>query len=260
MNLTRFVVLHSGRGLASVETTKPNPRREAVPKFSPKERGHPMPPTASKSTLSDSSPATEETSRPMPPGWVDHPKIPITRRAVLAGIAIMILGVIGAVASIYARRTRLELTTEFWGPDAILAMQVSPKVTLQLEPIGAPSGEVAKEIDLTGTPGLGHLRHALLDQRHYDWPTRTESSVESLRSESTRRATLMFSDPLDKFPTAIIELELIEGWVGPPADEGSSSGQRVRLITRAQPAVRHFLTVISNAKQNHYDNRKAAEQ
>jgi hypothetical protein len=32
------------------------------------------------------------------------------------------------------------------------------------------------------------------------------------------------------------------------------------LITRAQPAVRHFLTIISNAKQNHYDNRKAAEQ
>jgi hypothetical protein len=219
-----------------------------------------MPSSASPSSVSDSSSASQESPRTLPEGWVDHPKIPITRRAVLAGVAIMILGVIGAVASIYARRTRLELTTDFWGPDAILAMQVSPQVTLRLEAVGARSNQEAKDIDLTGTPGLGHLRHALLDQRHYEWQTRTVSSVESLRDETTRMATLTFSDPLEKFPTATIELELIGGWVGPPVTEGSSSGQRVQLITRAQPAVRHFLTIISNAKQNHYDNRKAAEQ
>lgn len=221
--------------------------------------------TASPSSVPDSSPASQESQRKLPDGWVDHPKIPITRRAVLAGVAIMILGVIGAVASIYARRTRLELTTEFWGPDAILAMQVSPQVTLRLEAVGAQANQESKDIDLTGTPGLGHLRHALLDQRHYDWQTRTDSPVESLRDEKTRMATLTFSDPLEKFPTATIELELIGGWVGPPvsgqpSELGQSGGQRVQLITRAQPAVRHFLTIISNAKQNHYDNRKAAEQ
>lgn len=189
-------------------------------------------------------------SQPLPQGWVDHPKIPITRRAVLAGVAIAILGVLGAVGSIYARRTQLEKTTVFLGADAILAIQILPSVTLQLEPLGQVDGTEAKTIDLTGTPGLGHLRHALLDERHYDWQSRTESSVQSLRTPETRFATLTFSDPKGKFTPATLNIELTQGWV-------SRTGEtdRVQLIERAQPAVRHFLTVISNAKQAHYDNR-----
>jgi len=200
--------------------------------------------------MSSSTASTAANSKPLPDGWVDHPKIPITRRAVLAGVAIMILGVIGAVASIYVRRTQLEKTTEFLGADAILAIQILPRVTLQLEPLGQTDGVEAKTIDLTGTPGLGHLRHALLDERHYDWQTRAESPVQSLRSSETRFATLTFSDPKEKFSPATLQLELTEGWVSPAGEN-----DRVRLIERAQPAVRHFLTVISNAKQAHYDNR-----
>ena len=131
--------------------------------------------------MSSPTATTTAHSKPLPEGWVDHPKIPITRRAVLAGVAIMILGVVGAVASIYARRTQLEKTTVFLKADAILAIQILPRVTLQLEPLGQNDGVEAKTIDLTGTPGLGHLRHALLDERHYDWQTRTNSSVHSLR-------------------------------------------------------------------------------
>jgi len=205
--------------------------------------------------MSSSTASTAANSKPLPDGWVDHPKIPITRRAVLAGVAIMILGVIGAVASIYVRRTQLEKTTEFLGADAILAIQILPRVTLQLEPLGQTDGVEAKTIDLTGTPGLGHLRHALLDERHYDWQTRAESPVQSLRSSETRFATLTFSDPKEKFSPATLQLELTEGWVSPAGEN-----DRVRLIERAQPAVRHFLTVISNAKQAHYDNRAKEER
>lgn len=200
--------------------------------------------------MTSSTASTANNSQTRPEGWVDHPKIPITRRAVLAGLVILVLGVVGAVGSIYARRTQLEKTTEFLGPDAILAIQILPSVTLQLEPIGQVDGTEAKTIDLTGTPGLGHLRHALLDERHYDWQTRTNTSVDSLRSTESRFATLTFSDPKENFKPATLRLELTEGWVS-----RSGQGDRVRLIERAQPAVRHFLTVISNAKQAHYDNR-----
>jgi len=192
---------------------------------------------------------------PLPQGWVDHPKIPITRRAVWMGVVIAILGVVGAFASIYARRTQLEKTTEFLGADAILAIQILPQVSLQLEDIGNDGLVAAKRIDLTGTPGLGHLRHALLDERHYDWATKTTGSIESLRTATSRMAILTFSDPRNQYPSASIHVELIDGWVGLLGGE-----QRVQLITRAQPAVRHFLTVISNAKQAHYDNRPSEER
>ncbi|HBJ35826.1 MAG TPA: hypothetical protein DDZ51_13980 [Planctomycetaceae bacterium] len=200
--------------------------------------------------MSSQTVSTASSTKPLPEGWVDHPKIPITRRAVLAGVAIMILGVIGAVASIYARRTQLEKTMAFLGADAILAIQILPSVTLQLEPLGQVDGAQAKTIDLTGTPGLGHLRHALLDERHYDWQSRTDSSVQTLRSPETRFATVTFSDPKDHFAPATLNIELSQGWVS-----RAGADDRVRLIERAQPAVRHFLTVISNAKQAHYDNR-----
>ncbi len=225
------------------------------------------------------SPNATSDSTARPTDWVDHPKTPITRRAILAGVAVLLLGIVGAVASIYARRTRLELTTEFWGSDAILAMQVSPRVILRLEEVGLQAGEAAdqaaitaaieadnaseidaasddgvKTIELTGTPGLGHLRHALLDQRHYDWETRGDDSLESLRGDDSRFATLTFADPLAKFPTTTVRFELTGGWVGRHDESG-----RVRLNARSRPAVRHFLVVISNAQQQHYDRRKQAE-
>jgi hypothetical protein len=194
-----------------------------------------------------------------PDGWVDHPVIPITRRAIFAGVAITVLAVVTAFASIYARRARLELTTEFWGPDTILALQHAPRVILHLWPTpateggGDGSGHVLQQpqtVDLSGTPGLGHLRHALLDQRHYEWETRMAKPAHRIDAAGGYFATLTFSDPRGRVPTGSIDLELNEGWVGPPDRQ-----ERVRLIARARPAVRHFLEVVRNAQQAHYDNR-----
>ena len=199
------------------------------------------------------------TSRSRPDGWVDHPVIPITRRAILAGVAITVLAVVAAFASIYARRTRLEKTTEFWGPDTILALQHAPRVIMQLQPAAAPEGvadgsdqalQQPQRVDLSGTPGLGHLRHALLDERHYEWETRTAEPAHAADVSEAYYATLTFSDPGGRVPTASIDLELREGWVGPP-----DRPERVRLIARARPAVRHVLEVVRNAQQAHYDNR-----
>lgn len=263
----------------------------------------PTPPEAT--TPADPSPPPADPMRIGPPrspradglpaDWVDHPKIPITRRAVLAGIVIGVLGIVGAVAGVWARRTRLEKTTAFWGADAISAMQLGPRVTLRLEPVGLPAPEnlptptlpetvqktaeasdtgsatppepQTKEIDLTGVPGLGHLRHAILDERHYDWETRSDKTIESLRSGDSRIAYLTFSDPLGKIPASTIALELTGGWVGTPpsptsdatTDPAANGNRSVRLIPRVQPAIRHFLVVISNAQKTYYDRRRSEE-
>lgn len=235
--------------------------------------------------ISPSSPIAIEDNAASPPGarpdgrpadWVDHPKIPITRRAILIGIGLLALGILGAVTSIWARRTQVEKTTDFFGIETIRALQYAPGVMLRLEaeaadvpstPTESVSGQSEtsrpdttppagfKEIELSGTPGLGHLRHALLDERHYDWTTRNDRSIDSLRSPRTRMATLTFSDPRGVIAPATIHLELTEGWVGTPLGDRS-----VRLIPRVQPAIRHFLVVISNAQKTYYDRRQKDEQ
>lgn len=186
---------------------------------------------------------------PMPEGWVDHPRTPITARAIWMGIAIFLSSIVVAGSSIYFRRTQLELTTRFWGPDAIRAMQLAPKVTLEFDEQNG-----SNQIDLSGTPGLGHLRHALLEQRHYLWETEVPASIEGLDAPTAKRATLIFSDPQGDpgtpIPTAVIRLELAGGWVG--TQDGS---RRVQLIERAQPAVRHFLTTLRNVQQARSDAR-----
>ncbi len=185
----------------------------------------------------------------LPEGWVDHPRIPITRRAVWMGVAVFLAAVLMAAGSIYFRRTQLELTTRFWGVDTIRAMQLAPIVTLVLVSDGNE-----KVINLNGTPGLGHLRHALLEQKHYLWETEVAQSIESIATGDPKFATLTFSDPRAPedggIAAGVICLELTDGWVGKA--DGSKS---VRLAERVKPAVRHFLTILGNAQQSRSDFR-----
>ncbi len=189
-------------------------------------------------------------SADLPEGWVDHPKIPITGRAVAMGIAIFVVAIIAAGLSIYFRRTQLELTTEFLGQDTIRAIQLAPHVALAFD-----ADARKPPVDLSGTPGLGHLRHALLDQRHYQWDTETESSLDDLASGDASFATLTFSDPrapdAGGVATGVVRLELTGGWVA-----SKDGKKRVQFIERAQPAVRHFLTLIRNARQARSDFRE----
>lgn len=185
----------------------------------------------------------------LPEGWVDHPRIPITRRAVIIGVAIFLISILAAASSIHFRRTQLKLTTRFWGADTIKAMQLGPIVTLTFD---SDVGKAA--IDLTGTPGLGHLRHALLEQKHYLWDTEEPLSVDALTTKDAKFATVVFSDPREdkavRIPDATIRLELEGGWLGP-----SDGSRRVRLTDRVKPAVRHFLTILRNAQQFRSDFR-----
>ncbi len=184
-------------------------------------------------------------------------------------IAVICLGMVGAVASVYFRRTQLEKTREFWGEPGVLAFQLAPIVKLEFN-----DGKEPASVDLTGTPGLGHLRHALLEQRHYEWDTQQAVAVQAHTgsdssaqtedaanpsAEPPKLARLTFSDPrlpaelppeMPVLQPTTVVLELNSGWVGPAEDAKS-----VRLNERARPAVKHFLTTMRNVKQARYDDR-----
>jgi hypothetical protein len=181
----------------------------------------------------------------------NDPRVSITRRGILLGIAVAGLGVAGAATSIYLRRTRLEQTTRFWGPETITALQLGER--MQLLPRG---GQEFEPVELTATPGLGHLRRALLDERNFDWETETDGSVlekcEKPISESPKCVQLLITDPTaHRFSTVEIDLDLNGGWVGPSDGSG-----RVRATEWVRPKLRNFLTTIMDVEQKRYDFRE----
>ena len=106
----------------------------------------------------------------------NDPRVRITKRGIAIGIIIVLLGIVGAAASIYQRKTKLEKTTEFWGKDVITALQLGERVQLS-----SVSGKEFETVELARMPGLGHLRRLLLDERNYDGqPARTASSTASV--------------------------------------------------------------------------------
>lgn len=163
------------------------------------------------------------------------------------GVAWTFVAIVVALASVYARRTSLGRTTDFFGPDTITALQLADRVELLSE-----SGPFFEPVDLTGTPGLGHLRRALLDDRHYLWETESAQPVsEACPAESSICVRLRFADPVgQRVPVTELELELREGWVGP-----AGMGKRVRFNQRVQPAIRHQLQMMSGVSREHYDQR-----
>jgi len=184
-----------------------------------------------------------------PEGWVDQPRIEFSRTMVWIGFGIFVLAIAIALGSIYFRRTQLEQSRRFLGDDVIRAIQLAPFVSLEFD-----ADKTDVPIDVTGTPGLGHLRHALLDERHYDWTTEIPQGIESVTTENPVFATLTFYDPRidspDHVTAGTVRLELAGGWVG--TIDGT---KRVQLISRAQPAVENFLTMLRNYQQNRYGDR-----
>lgn len=163
-------------------------------------------------------------------------------------LAILIGASVFALASIYARRTRLGETTRFWGPGTIQAIQLGDHV--MLKPL---QGSDFEPVELTAFPGLGHLRKALLDERHYQWSTENDRGVSQFcdETEDAKCVRLEFSDPsLNRFETVRIDLELTQGVVG-PADQS----RRVSVNDRVRPALEHQIGLLMRVKQKRYDRR-----
>ena len=187
----------------------------------------------------DPHPSHGSPSRPGDPsgGHADKyndPRAQITARGVWIGVAVALAAIVMAGLSIYLRQTQLEKTTEFWGETTIRALQLADKVHL------LPAGDEQFEpVELTAVPGLGHLRRALLDERHYRWETASDRPVaEKCVDEQAFCVRLRLADPRgQRVPVTEIVLELNEGWVGP-----ADGSKRVRVTDRVQPALRHQLS------------------
>jgi hypothetical protein len=181
----------------------------------------------------------------------NDPRAKITRRGILIGVGVVLLGILGAAASIYGRRTRLVQTTRFWGPEVILALQLGEKIELIPD-----RGREFEPVDLTGTPGLGHLRRRLLDERSFDWDTESAIPVADRQrdAEDEFAVRLRITDPsVHRFDPVTLQIDLAEGWVG-RLDQAHS----VRLADRKRTGVRHFLETIMNRDSNRYDLRSGS--
>lgn len=221
--------------------------------------------------MTDSAISANDPTRGEGPPSGDHvdkyndPRARITRRGILIGVAVAVVAVVAALGSIAARRTRLEKTTDFWGEETINALQLAERI--ELLPRGASRFE---PVELSSTPGLGHLRRALLDERNFDWTTTTAKSVAELCPPEKRLEKddsmpiadavpaciqLRLTDPTaERFGTIEIDLDLAGGWVGP-----ADGSQRVRATEWVQPKLRNYFKTIMSVSQLSYDFRDEEE-
>jgi len=177
----------------------------------------------------------------------NDPRAKITGRGILMGVFVAVLGVAGAFGSIYLRRTQLEKTTNFFGPNTITALQLSDHLSMR-----PAAGAAWQPVELTATPGLGHLRKALLEETHYDWDSATDQSVSVAGGVPAEQCVrLRFEDPTGKrVPTIELDLDLSGGWIGP-----ADGTKCVRVLPRVQGALKFQLELLRNVKQNSYDLR-----
>ncbi len=180
------------------------------------------------------------------------PRAKITRSGVLLGLGVVILGICGAALSIYARKTKLDQTTKFWGPETITALQLAEKI--ELRPMGSSHFD---PVDLSGTPSLGHLRHALLDDRGFDWNTESSGAAADMCQKPPKEGMvscvrLRLTDPTAKrIGTIDLDLDLVGGWVGP-----SDGSKRVQATEWVRPKLTNYFQMIVNVEQLRYDQRE----
>jgi hypothetical protein len=184
------------------------------------------------------------------PDKYNDPRVKITRRGLVIAFAVVLLGIIGSAASIYLRRTHLEETARFWGAETITALQLAERIELL-----SRGQESFDPIDLAGTPGLGHLRHRLLDDRNFDWTTESPTSaMQDCGPVDPNRPgciQLRFTDPTaQRIGTVLIDLDLEHGWVGP-----SDGSRRVRVTDWVQPKLQNYFKTIRTVEQKRYDQR-----
>ena len=136
-----------------------------------------------------------------------------------------------------------------------MALQLAERI--ELLPV---EGSDFPPVDLTATPGLGHLRRALLDERNYQWDTETDRSAledcgksepQDDDDEFRKCVRLRLTDPTaNRFDTIEIDINLGGGWIGP--GDGS---RRVQATAYVQPKLRNYFGTIINVEQLRYDLR-----
>lgn len=184
------------------------------------------------------------------------PKL-FTVRGALIALGILVFAIAMTAGSIYMRRTPLEKTTEFFGPDAIKAIQLGEQLRIVIPaessmvnaeaPMAVIREDGSQIANFTGSPGLGHFRHALLNQRHYDWTSVVPGPVDQLEIPDRELVYVEIEGrspdappvpmPIEIVPIRLV-LELTEGWVS--LDGGEKS---VRMTERVRTGMRNFIDV-----------------
>jgi len=181
----------------------------------------------------------------------NDPRVSITRRGILIALAIGIFGVAGSCLSILGRRTQKVKTTEFWGESSITAFQLGERMIL------LPRGnETFEPVELSGTPGLGHLRRLLLDERNYDWSSVSTGQALGDCGEPVpkkpRCVQLRFTDPTaHRFDSLEVDIDLQTGWLGP-----SDGSKRIKLLDRTKPKLAKYFETTITVEQLRSDFRK----
>ncbi len=173
-------------------------------------------------------------------------------------IALMLLAfaVVMTWGSIAMRRTKLEKTSQLFGEPAIFALQYGKAFHITF-PAGSPSidprrgkfwiqEDGSQRTDLTSTPGLGHFRHALLEQTHYDWGTIIDEEVAAIPVTSPIYVTVELDGPPAEVRPTRIELELSEGWVGLAGKK-----QSVKVTPRVRTAIENFILTRKDVNNNY---------
>jgi hypothetical protein len=85
-------------------------------------------------------------------------------------IGVMIVAVTAAGTSWWIRYNSTHRAAEFWGPTAVRRIRDAPFV--QLFYVNDDPDLLSDVRNISNTPGLTHLRHALLEDRSFKWPAR----------------------------------------------------------------------------------------
>ncbi len=175
--------------------------------------------------------------------WPTPPK-PLTLRGVAIGLGIAVMAVVLGLFSVYMRRTQLEKTTAYWGPKAIEAFQYGRKVELaKLRSPADAAPQTDATIELTDLPGLSHLRHAFLEERHYVWEKSNDTSALVQPASATASQEggwyfLRFQNPAGGAPTELV-YDPISGAVGPLGNT-----PEVHFTDRANKGVSHYINTL----------------
>ena len=115
-------------------------------------------------------------------------------------------------------------------------------------------------IPLTATPGLGHLRRALLDQRHYNWDTAADRPTPWRAGTIGEKKTpgclrLRLTDPTkQRFDPVELDVNLFGGRIGVVG-----SGRSVAVTDYVLPKLRSYFATIVNVTRLTYDERSSGD-
>jgi hypothetical protein len=168
-------------------------------------------------------------------------------------LLVLAFAVTGAVLAIWLRKTQADQTRKLWGRERVWAIQAGNSVRMKFVgeqiPTAADVEQLKQAIEIAFIPNLGHLRHALADDRSYQWAPPIASAPAAAQSaakpvvEPLEYVLLRFQDREE--PPMDLVIELRDGTIRPFDNDQAVA----RLTDRTRGAVREYLRQIRNVRE-----------